>query len=86
MARPRKVSTAARDGTRRDTLIALRNRLAKQIDACDSGRDLAALSKRLMDVMAEIDSMPDPDEKGASPIDNARERMARRASQRRGKA
>ena len=85
MSRPRKVSTAARDGTRRDALIALRN-LAKQIDVCDSGRDLAALSKRLMDVMPEIDSMPNPDEKDASPIDNARERMAKRASQRRGKS
>lgn len=86
MAAPRKVAPAARRGDSRQTLIALRNCLAKKIDECSSGRDLAALAKRLVDVMAEIDSMPNPDETAATPVNEARERAAKRASQRRGSA
>lgn len=53
---------AAASGDRRATLVALRDVLAKTISACDSGRDMAALSKRLMEVMDEIDAIPAPDE------------------------
>lgn len=52
---------AARSGDKRKTLIALRDKLAETIDNCDSGRDMAANSKRLMEVMAELESLPDPD-------------------------
>lgn len=45
---------------RRETLVALRDTIAKAIDGCESGRDIAALSKRLMEVIAEIDALPDP--------------------------
>lgn len=37
----------------------------------DSGRDIAALSKRLMEVMEAIDALPDP-EAEASPLDAAK--------------
>ena len=37
----------------------------------DSARDIAALSKRLMEVMAEIDALPDP-EAESSPLDAAK--------------
>ncbi|MBQ2176987.1 MAG: hypothetical protein II453_18680 [Alphaproteobacteria bacterium] len=52
---------AAKSGDKRATLIALRDILAKTIEECDSGRDMASNSKRLMEVMAEIESLPDPD-------------------------
>lgn len=52
---------AAKSGDKRKTLIALRDKLAETIDNCDSGRDMAANSKRLMEVMAELESLPDPD-------------------------
>ena len=41
-------------GVRLDTLRALRDRLAGEIDTCESMRDVAALSLRLMDVLAQI--------------------------------
>ena len=61
---------AARNGDRRKTLEALRDKLAASIQDCESGRDVAALSKRLMEVMAELDSMPQP--KAESPLAKAR--------------
>lgn len=61
---------AARNGDRRKTLEALRDKLAASIQDCESGRDVAALSKRLMEVMAELDGMPQP--KAESPLARAR--------------
>ena len=52
---------AAVTNNRRDTLIALRDTLADSIDGCESGRDMAALSKRMMEVIEEIDKLPDPE-------------------------
>ena len=54
--------TAARSGDRRKTLEALRDKLAASIQDCESGRDVAALSKRLMEVMGELDALPQPSE------------------------
>ena len=51
---------AARSGDRRSTLEALRDKIAASIQDCESGRDVAALSKRLMEVMGEIDALPEP--------------------------
>ena len=51
---------AARSGDRRRTLEALRDKLASSIQDCESGRDVAALSKRLMEVMGELDALPKP--------------------------
>ena len=50
---------AAKSGNKRATLIALRDKLAETIQNCDSGRDMASNSKRLMEVMAEIEALPD---------------------------
>ena len=54
-----RLTTAAKSGDRRKTLVALRDSIAKTIDNNASGRDVAALSKRLMEVMEELDKMPD---------------------------
>lgn len=61
---------AAKGGNRRETLEALRDKLAASIQSCESGRDVAALSKRLMEVMSELDALPKP--KGESPLAKAR--------------
>lgn len=52
---------AAKSGDKRATLIALRDKLAETIQNCESGRDMAANSKRLMEVMNELERLPDPE-------------------------
>lgn len=52
---------AAKSGDKRATLIALRDKIAETIENCESGRDMAANSKRLMDVIAELETLPDPE-------------------------
>lgn len=65
---------AVRTGDRRTSLVALRDAVAETIDAKDSARDIAALSKRLMEVMEAIDALPDPDAE-ASPLDAAKRKL-----------
>lgn len=48
---------AAKSGNRYETLIALRDILAKTIQECESGRDMASNTKRLMEVMDEIETI-----------------------------
>lgn len=60
---------AAKSGDKRATLIALRDKIAATIEECDSGRDMAANSKRLMEVMAELEAMPDSDKSKESKFD-----------------
>lgn len=50
---------AIRQGDRRKQLIALRDRLAEEIEASVKGADVAALALRLMKVLEELDGMPD---------------------------
>ena len=54
--------SAAKSGDKRSTLIALRDAIARTIQSCESGRDMASLSKRLMEVMDELDAIGDPEE------------------------
>ena len=61
---------AAKSGSRRETLEALRDKIADSIQNCESGRDVAALSKRLMEVMGELDALPKP--KKESPLAKAK--------------
>lgn len=57
---------AARGGNRRKTLETLRDKLAMTIEGTESGRDMAALTRRLLEVINELDGLPDenaaPDE------------------------
>lgn len=69
---------AAKSNNRRETLLALRDKIANTIDTTDSGRDIAALSKRLMEVMAEIEAMPDPSAEKKSKLQIAQERAESR--------
>lgn len=52
-----KVAYAARNKSKLDVLMALRDSIAKTIDDCESGRDMASLSKRLMEVIDEIEEI-----------------------------
>ena len=54
---------AAKSGNKKETLIALRDILAKTIQTCDSGRDMASNSKRLMEVITEIEAIEEEEEK-----------------------
>lgn len=49
--------TAARSGDRLAALRCLRDRLADEIEQCESSRDVAALSRQLRDTLAEIDAL-----------------------------
>lgn len=75
-----KLYTTARKGTRRDTLVSLRDQLARAIDDCESGRDMAALSKRFMEVLAELEALPDPAKTAQNPAEMARKRVRNRGS------
>lgn len=61
---------AAASGDKRKTLEALRDKIALSIQDCESGRDVAALSKRLMEVMNELDALPK--QKTDSPLAKAK--------------
>lgn len=63
-----KLLDAVRGGDKRAILLALRDETAEAIENSASGRDIAALSKRLMEICDSIDAMPNPDE-DANPID-----------------
>ena len=69
---------AVKSGDKRATLIALRDKIAETIDNCDSGRDMAANSKRLMEVISELEALPDPDSKKVSKHDRLKQSLANR--------
>jgi hypothetical protein len=66
---------AARSGNKRLMLEALRDEVAETIEVSGSGRDMAALSKRLMEICAELDAMPDP-EGEVDPVDDLAKMIA----------
>lgn len=54
----KSVSEAAEGGDRRELLVALRSRVAKDIDDAETPpRDLAALTRRLQEIAKEIDAI-----------------------------
>lgn len=65
---------AAKSGDKRATLIALRDILAQTIQNCESGRDMASNTKRLMEVMAELEALPDPAHKKTSKHDRLKQK------------
>lgn len=69
---------AAKSGDKRATLIALRDKLAETIQNCDSGRDMASNSKRLMEVIAEIEALPDATQKKVSKHDRLKRKNENR--------
>ena len=51
------LSDAVGSGSERRALEALRDALADQLDGCESARDYAALSLRLMDCLSRISAL-----------------------------
>lgn len=72
------LSESAESGDRLATLRALRDLLARQIEVCDSLRDLAALSGRLQSVLAEIAELEPKKAEGDGIDEIAKRRAARR--------
>jgi hypothetical protein len=57
------IAEAAAHGTQRDLLVAMRDRIAADLDEGVPARDLASLTKRLMEITREIATI-DAQEKG----------------------
>lgn len=63
------VVEAAESGDKRGTLVAMRTRIAESVaSATTPARDLAALTKRLMEVMNEIEAIDARDEQEAAHV------------------
>lgn len=73
------VSDAAGSDDRKRALIALRDRLAIAIDECESMRDLAPLSSRLADILAQIEELT-PKVQTGDPVDEIAARRAARGA------
>lgn len=55
---PQLVAQAAREGSSRDLLVAMRDRIAVAVENPNTpARDLAALTKRLMEVVRDIEAL-----------------------------
>jgi transposase-like protein len=59
---PRTIAEAASSGDYRSTLVKLRDRLAKQLDDANTPpRDMAALSRRFLEVVRELQALDTAD-------------------------
>lgn len=76
------IEEAVRTDLRHTALVALRDRLAVDIDACQSARDVSSLSQRLMDVLAQIEecSAAAKSQEKRSPLDELQKRRAARGA------
>lgn len=55
---PKTVSQAASTGNMRDLLVSMRDRVAKDVENANTpARDLAALTKRLMEIVRDIEAI-----------------------------
>lgn len=71
-----KLTAVVKGNDRRKTLEALRDVVAREIENSKSGRDVAALSLRLMDIEDELSRMPNEKEE-PSAIEKARQRASK---------
>ena len=74
------LSESAASGSRLRALHDLRDLLARNIESCDSLRDLAALSGRFQAVLSEIDELTPKEAVGDGIDEIAKRRSARRSS------
>lgn len=56
------ISDAAKSGSTRDVLVAMRDKIAHDLDNDVQARDLASLTKRLMEITREIELIDAADE------------------------
>lgn len=69
---------SAASGDRLKALQDLREIIATQLVACDSARDVAALTARFQSVLLEIETMTKESGKAADPVDEISARRAAR--------
>lgn len=69
---------AVESGDELVALEALRNALAVQLESCDSGRDYASLSLRLMGALNRISEIKGKKPSAVSPLDEIASRRARK--------
>lgn len=81
-----RLSESASSGDRLQTLRDLRDLLAYQIEACESLRDLAALSGRLQSVLDEIARLEPKKAEGDGIDEIAKRRASRRSGSAKGQA
>lgn len=68
---PRTITEAADKGTQRELLVTMRTRIAKSLDdPTTMARDLASLSRRLLEISREIDAIDVADLQEANESDD----------------
>lgn len=72
---------AAASNDRRQLLIALRDKLARSIAVCNSGRDIASMSLNLNKISKELSEMPDPDAAADDPVEQLRAKVQAKQSE-----
>lgn len=80
MSEDADLPTVAATGNRVATLRTLRDRLAKEIEQCESTRDLAALSRQFTLVLAEIDELAPTVKVEGNPLDELSNRRIARSA------
>jgi hypothetical protein len=80
MADTTPIAAAAETGDQAATLTSLRDRLAREIDQSDCARDIAALSRQLVDVMARIEAITKPKVSAVDQLAKKRANRQRRAA------
>jgi len=75
----RSLAGTAATGDRLQTLVALRDHLARTLDDQDDARATSALSKQLVDVMDRIEELGGATKTKKTPLDELAERRAARA-------
>ena len=63
-----RLTAAVERGDKREILLALQAITAETIEETTSGRDVAALSKRLIEISEKIEALPNPDD--INPVDD----------------
>lgn len=71
-SRPRTVADAAKSGTHRELLVAMRDRIAQAVSSAECPpRDLASLTRRLQDIAREIAALDAQAESGEAATDGS---------------
>lgn len=74
--RKKDIVAAARSGDRLETLIALRDLLAERLNTSQSDRDIASMSRRLMQCCTEIEALQkERDAKKNDRVEDMRKRI-----------
>lgn len=63
--KPKTVAEAAKKGTQRELLVAMRDRIAETLTRDCQPRDMAALTKRLQDIVRDIELLDAREDDGA---------------------